>query len=217
MFASLVQTPPPGGLNRSAPRDAFDAGRLAMWIFLTTLSLLFAASLVLFIYQRVNQPNWRGPDAPPLPNGLWTSTLTLLVSSGTMSIALVAIRRGRRMPFILAMLVTTTLAIAFLVMQYFNWRELFDAGFGLKIRTDLKPPDQAANARQIPYNQFFLLTGLHAAHVIGGIVPLVWVTIRAILGGYQREAHSGVRLCAMYWHFLDVVWLILFAILMLFG
>lgn len=217
MFAALVPTPPGERPGRGLPRDAFDAGKLGMWIFLATLSLLFASTLVLYAVFRIQHPEWRGADAPPLPAGLWTSTIVLIISSGTMSLAVAAIRRGLRARFLAAMIATTALGIAFLGLQYFNWRELFESGFALKLRTDLVPPDPEMIARQMPYNHFYLMTGLHAAHVIGGIVPLVWVTLRGLLGHYRAEACSGVRFCAMYWHFLDVVWLILFAVLMLTG
>lgn len=217
MFASLVPTPPGERPGHGRSRDAFDAGKLGMWIFLVTLSLLFASTLVLYAIFRIQHPQWRGPDAPPLPAGLWTSTIVLVLSSGTMSLAVQSIRRGRRTWFLSAMIATTVLGIVFLVMQYFNWRDLFDAGFALKLRTDLEPTDPVAVARQMPYNHFYLMTGLHAVHVIGGIVPLVWVTLKGLMGYYRAEAHSGVRFCAMYWHFLDVVWLILFTVLILTG
>lgn len=217
IIAALVQTPPGGNRGRGTPNEPFDAGLFGMWIFLGALSILFAATLVLYVIFRLKYPDWRGPDAPPLPSGLWVSTAVLLASSVTMSLALHMIRRNARNAFTISMLITTVLGIAFLVLQYLNWRVLFDAGFGLEIRTDMKPIDLEAAKKLIPYKQFYLMTGLHAAHVIGGIVPLLWVTIKALLGGYAAGSHAGVRYCAIYWHFLDVVWLILFAVLMITG
>ncbi|MCZ6542722.1 MAG: cytochrome c oxidase subunit 3, partial [Planctomycetota bacterium] len=62
---------------------------------------------------------------------------------------------------------------------------------------------------------FYVLTGVHALHVIGGLIPLAAVTIRSFRNRYSSTDHAAVRYCAMYWHFLDGVWIVLFATLML--
>ena len=62
---------------------------------------------------------------------------------------------------------------------------------------------------------FYLLTGLHALHVVGGLVPLAVTTARAWQGKYTAVAHAGVEHVALYWHFLDVIWLVLFGVLVL--
>jgi cytochrome c oxidase subunit 3 len=62
---------------------------------------------------------------------------------------------------------------------------------------------------------FYMLTGLHAAHVIGGLALLAIVTVRAFCGRYSANAHAGVLYSTMYWHFLDGVWLVMFAVMLL--
>jgi len=64
------------------------------------------------------------------------------------------------------------------------------------------------------YGLAFGLILLHAAHVLGGVLPLTWATIRAWRGGYDHERHETITYLTMYWHFLDVVWLIMFAVLL---
>ncbi|MFH0982206.1 MAG: cytochrome c oxidase subunit 3 [Planctomycetota bacterium] len=78
------------------------------------------------------------------------------------------------------------------------------------------PPGPAATASTGMYMfSFYLLTGLHGAHVIGGLVPLTVVTTKAFRGRYTRDYYPGVKYVAMYWHFLDVVWLVMFVVIFL--
>jgi cytochrome c oxidase subunit 3 len=101
------------------------------------------------------------------------------------------------------LLATFVLGVAFLVSQTVNWFVLVAAAFTPK-----------ANLYAFTY---YLLTGLHALHVLGGLVPVGVVTARAFRGDYSAARHSGVEYAAMYWHFLDVVWVVLFIVLYLAG
>jgi cytochrome c oxidase subunit 3 len=88
--------------------------------------------------------------------------------------------------------------VIFLLLQGANWLEFY-----LKIRAT---PLEGAYL-----GMFYVLTGLHAAHVVGGLIPLGIVIYRAGRGRYSRNFHPGVRYVTAYWHFLDVVWCVLFA------
>lgn len=191
---------PPGPSDAGAAGSS--AGRFGMAVLLVTLSVLFAASLVMFLFFRIVDPNWHVAGAPGLPTGMWISTAILLVSSLTMHAAWRSVRKDRRSAFIAAMLLTTLLGVGFLAMQTWNWLTLIAAH---------------APYRAKPFAFFYVLTGLHGLHVVGGLAPLVWVTTRAMRGGYSAQHCDGVAHCATYWHFLDVVWLILFGVLLLAG
>ena len=103
----------------------------------------------------------------------------------------------------MAMLLTTMLGVAFLASQTVNWFALVAAK--LTAKTNL-------------YGfTFYMLTGLHAAHVVGGVIPLGVVTVRAWRGRYSSSFHPGVRYCGIYWHFLAAVWLVLFIMLVVAG
>jgi cytochrome c oxidase subunit 3 len=95
------------------------------------------------------------------------------------------------------------LALAFLSVQLWNW-------WGL-IRLHVTA------ASNLYAFTFFMLTGLHAAHVVGGVVLLAVVLGRALGGRYGSGRHAGVTYAAMYWHFLDAIWLLLFAVLVVFA
>jgi heme/copper-type cytochrome/quinol oxidase subunit 3 len=126
------------------------------------------------------------------------STLALLVSSFTMQRAVAAGRSGDPRQGGM-MVVTVLLALAFLVMQGVAWAQL--------VRENLTITDN------LYAWSFYVLTGLHAAHVIGGLPPMAITTWRAMRGRYGPDNHRGIVYCAMYWHFLDAVWIVLYATL----
>lgn len=173
-----------------------------MAIFLVSLSILFAASLVGVVLVRARSPQWVPPGTAPLPWGLWASTLVLVLSGASMQVAVSAIRRGHQRGSTRALAATLSLGIAFLLLQCFNWWRMLAV-------------DAVLATRSLYAFSFYVLTALHALHVVGGVIPLTVTTLRSARGAYSWADFQGVRLVAMYWHFLDVVWLVLFAVLVL--
>ncbi len=192
----LSDVPPPperGG-------QPYELGSFGMKILLASLSVLFAATIVGYLATRANATQWPPPGTPPLPKGLWLSTGIILVCSVAAQSAVSAARRNRQAAMRRALVATAVLGLAFLVTQGFNWYVLIQRNF--TVRSHLMA------------FLFYFLTGLHAAHVIGGLVPLGIVTAKALKGEYSSVYHPGVRYLALYWHFLDVIWLILFGVLL---
>jgi len=186
-----------------APKPVPEAGVMAMRVFLASLSVLFAASIAAYLVVRSRAVTWPPPGMPGLPRGLWASTAIILASSFFVQRALSAARRGGGDAIFRNLFLTTVLGLAFLVSQAINWQALIAAHI-------------TAGVHLYAFT-FFTLTGLHAAHVVGGIIPLVTVTTRAKRGAYSSAFHPGVYYCAVYWHFLDVVWLVMFSLLFLFA
>jgi cytochrome c oxidase subunit III len=185
---------------RSAPAT-LPMGRLGMRLLLLALGMLFAATLTGYLAIRGEAQVWPPPGVPKLPATLWISTVLIVASSITVQRAVRGIRRGLQAPLRNGLLLTCLLGVAFLVSQTFNWFGLVAIHF--TVRTNL-------------YGfLFYLLTGLHAAHVLGGLAPLGLVTARAWRGAYTSGAHGGVEYTATYWHFLDAVWVVLFTVLTL--
>jgi cytochrome c oxidase subunit 3 len=189
-----------GAFGEPRDREAVPgAGRLGMALFILSLSILFAASLVGYLVVRLRAEAWPPPGAPSLPKGLWVSTLILLTSSITMHSARRAARRDDQRRIRRMMVATTALGVAFVLAQILNWLQLY--GLDLTARSGL-------------YGfTFYVLTSLHALHVVGGLVALTLVTRRAFAGAYGPAAHAGVQYCGMYWHFLDAVWLVMFGLM----
>jgi len=187
---------------RAAPAP-LGTGKLGMKILVAALSMLFAASVVAYMLIRLRAPAWPPPGTPHLPGTLWVSTVIIAVSSLTMHVAVRAAREDRRRALHAGMILTTLLGVLFLVSQTLNWFSLVAAS--LTAKTNL-------------YGfTFYLLTGLHAAHVVGGVIPLAVVSSRALAGRYSAAYHPGVEYVAIYWHFLAVVWVVLFTLLVVLG
>jgi cytochrome c oxidase subunit III len=182
--------------GRREPSFAMSTAQLGMILLLVALGVLFAASLVAYVITRTQVDVWRATGARELPAGLVASTALLIGASVAIQAAYESIRRNRHSELVRRLVLTLALAGAFLVGQAFNWvriaREELGAG----------PPTLFAFT-------FFMLTGLHAVHVLGGFVPLGVVLARARQREYSSSRREGIKLCVQYWHFLLVVWFIL--------
>lgn len=176
------------------------AAPMGLAVFLVSLGVLFAASLVAYLAVRLPAgASWVPEGVEGLPRTLWLSTGILLLSSLTMHHALSGVRAGDQAALRRGMALTTALGAAFLVCQALSWSALIAS--------------QVTGRETLFGWTFYLLTALHALHIVGGLIPLLVTTVRSRRGAYTAEAHTGVQLCAMYWHFLDAVWIVLFATL----
>lgn len=166
-------------------------------LFLVALTMFFVAGIVSFVIIRVS-----GPNSPPMgdlkmPVGLWVSTGLLLASGFTFHRAVQKVRYEKQAEFRRDIMLTGLLTIAFLIVQAFSLAELLAAHEVNRVRGFAL------------YSLVMSLVIIHAVHVIGGLVPLGVVTKKSFEGRYDHEAYEGVRHCAMYWHFLEAVWLVM--------
>jgi heme/copper-type cytochrome/quinol oxidase subunit 3 len=130
---------------------------------------------------------------PDLPQGLVFSTLLIAFTSFAIWRAQLAIKRNQLEAVRRWLLAAGALAALFLFMQTANW-------------VWMRPPSDAPS---LYISTFYILTGVHAAHVIGGFVPLGFVVYHAAHRHYSSSQHEGLSLCAQYWHYLGAVWLVL--------
>ncbi len=201
-------------------------GTFGMWLLLIALGILFASSMLGYLIIRLltleaqTDPitgaviRQAGPalGSITIPMGLWVSTLVILASSFTIHLALRSVQHERQAAFRLSLAVTAALAVMFLVVQVPSLWMLLGEHSGYR--------DQLAQDRTLglqPYGMALFLIVVHAAHLIGGMIPLGVVTHFAYRDKYDHESHNPVKYLAMYWHFLDVVWLFLFAGFLLIG
>lgn len=206
-----MSTDPEDGVATDLPRppsapegrvSGMSAGKLGMFLFLVALGMLFAASMVGYLVVRLRAPSWPPAGSPRLPGGLWISTLVLLASSLTIHLAVRSARAGMPGRTRNWLGTTTLLGLAFLVSQILNWAHLVLAQ-NLPVQANLYA------------FTFYMLSGLHGAHVLGGLIPLGITAVRAGRGRYTSDSHEGVQYVSMYWHFLDGVWLVMFTVLMI--
>jgi heme/copper-type cytochrome/quinol oxidase subunit 3 len=183
-----------------------DMGTFGLSLFLASLSVLFAASLVAYGIIRSSAAG-RGVAYGTLhvPDTLWLSTAMMLASSVSIHLALRAVRDGRQRTFRRAMVITAIFGLTFLIVQ------------APSLYWILQSHEVFRDRNVFLYGLILMLIALHALHVIGGLVPLGVVTSRALQGRYHAGRYEGVRYCTMYWHFLDVVWLLMFGMLWTMG
>jgi cytochrome c oxidase subunit III len=181
----------PPAANRSS---RVDPSLLGMLLFIISEVMVFGAFFTAYFFLRVvNGDHWPadGTELPKLVAGV--NTCILVSSSFTVHWALVSARRGNRFGLQAGMLTTFLLGLTFLFVQI---NEYIHIGFA--------PQDHAQGTI------FYGLTGLHGAHVFIGLTLLAMVTVRAFRGHFNPEDHRGVEVPGIYWHFVDVMWIIVF-------
>jgi heme/copper-type cytochrome/quinol oxidase subunit 3 len=182
------------------PAERARAGVFGMLAFIASLAMIFAATILGVVVVRLEDDGtWPPVGLPGLPSVLAWSTIVLLVSSGTMWMATRAARVGDARRLARWMTATFALAIVFLALQGWAWWRLVEASVDL---TD-----------HLYAWTVYVLTALHALHVLGGIGPMAVVTWNAIGHRYSVENHRGVTYVGLYWHFLDLAWLGLYGTL----
>jgi cytochrome c oxidase subunit 3 len=177
-------------------------GKLGMWIFLAGDAMSFGSLLAGYGALRYASADWPAPSQH-LGIGLTSfMTFLLICSSVTMVKALAAVQEGDTTRFRNFLGATILGGITFLSMQAYEWTHLIDEGLHL-----------AANpgwgASQFG-TTFFILTGFHGCHVFGGVVYLSCVLAKGIRGGYSPTDYNGVETAGLYWHFVDLVWILVF-------
>ncbi len=171
------------------------AAKIGLGVFLAVVGSLFALFISAYS-MRMNMVDWR---ALPVPRLLWFNTGVLVLSSVALQWAYMAARRNDIDGVILGLLAGGASAVTFLVGQLLAWQQLNVAGYFL-----------ASN----PANSFFyLITAAHGLHLMGGLVALGRTTAKVWRGAAMAQLRLSVELCAIYWHFLLLVWLVLLGLL----
>ena len=171
-----------------------DARVLGMFLFIASETMLFGSFFTAYFFVRVTAGTpWPSPPyhLPVFVAGV--NTAILVTSSFTMHWALQSIKRGNRAGLQAGLLLTFLMGLVFLLTQA---REYSRIGFAT---------DDGAFA-----TIFFGLTGLHGAHVFVGLTLLAVATVRAFRGHYTPEHHHGVEIPGIYWHFVDVMWIVVY-------
>jgi len=200
---------PPNGGSNGGHRAFHDSTpqqyRIGMWLVLCAVLMMFAALSSAYVFRSTRtQQSWQAFSVPAM---LWVSTALILASSATFEVARRALRRGESKVYRRWLVASLGLGFGFIVAQLLAWRGL--VGQGIYLATN-------------PHSSFFyLLTGLHALHLFGGIIGLSYLMLRARRGtaagandgaGKQRARVDAIGL---YWHFMDGLWVYIFALLFL--
>jgi cytochrome c oxidase subunit 3 len=200
----------------SADRQTYQVpwGKAMMWIFLLSDTFIFTCFLVGYMNVRMSTGvNWPNPSevfaltmfGQSLPLILIAiMTFVLITSSGTMAMAVNFGYRGDRKRAAALMLVTAAFGAIFVGMQAFEWTKLIMEG--------VRPWVNPFGAEQFGAS-FFMITGFHGAHVTGGVIYLIIVALKVLRGDYEKGGgnYEIVEITGLYWHFVDLVWVFIFA------
>ena len=200
----------------ASDKDAFKNvswGKTMMWIFLLSDTFIFSCFLVAYMSVRMT-------TAVPWPNSSEVFALTiagehipliliaimtfvLITSSGTMAMAVNCGYRGQRKKAAMLMLLTALFGVFFVGMQAFEWTKLI-------VEEGVRPWGNPLGAAQFGA-AFFMITGFHGFHVSIGVVYLTVVALKVLRGDYEERGYEIVEITGLYWHFVDLIWVFIFA------
>ena len=201
----------------SADKQSFSVpwGKAMMWIFLLSDTFIFTCFLTGYMHVRMSTTEkWPNPSEvfalnignTPVPLLLIAiMTFVLITSSGTMALAVNFGYRRDRKKTALLMFATALLGVTFVSMQAFEWTKLI-------VQEGVRPWGNPMGAPQFG-SAFFMITGFHGLHVTGGVIYLSIVAKRVLNGFYDRKGtYETVEVAGLYWHFVDLVWVFIFAL-----
>ena len=197
--------------------------KLGMWVFLGSEVMFFTALIGSYIILRFGAPGeWARPGVVLNVPVTAFNTFLLICSSVSMVKAYAAVVDGDQQKFKMWLLLTIIAGASFVGVQAYEYTHLVHDGFlpsGIREGSDLAElvaqgtvPEATAG---IYGSSFYIMTGFHGFHVTCGVVSMIWVYLKALRGGYSATDYRGVEVIGLYWHFVDLVWIILFTIVYL--
>jgi cytochrome c oxidase subunit III len=201
-----------------------DAASLGMWVFLATEVMFFGGMFCAYLLYR----HWYFGDFGAASKSInatlgAANTAVLICSSLTVVLAVWAAQTARRVLLVSMLVVTMLFGLAFLGIKGYEYYEKFEEHHvpGPSFSFDHVPvpghPGEYANPRhaQIYFSLYFVMTGIHALHMIIGLGIFTWLLIMAVKGRFTPEYHTPVEIGGLYWHFVDIIWIYLFPLLYL--
>ena len=195
-----------------------EASLLGMWLFLVTEILFFGGALTAYLIYRSWYPDafaMASSEIAILPGAI--NTAVLILSSLTMALAVHAAQTNERGKIMFFIVITMILGAAFLGIKAYEYHEKYlehhIPGFGLPFVFE-EPYTRPA---QIFFSIYFVLTGLHAVHMVIGLGIMTWMFIWTKNGLISADYYAPIEIAGLYWHFVDIVWIFLFPLLYLIG
>ncbi len=219
------------------PRQQFQAGKLGMWIFLLTEILLFGGLFCVYAVYRANHPAiFSYIHAERFLNTTLgaVNTCILITSSLTMAWGVRCAQRGQQRGLVVCLALTLMFAFGFLGVKYVEYKHKWEGGLlwasryepiehaaeeaeGHKPNAE-HPGDAEQQEREnagVFFSIYFMMTGLHAIHVLGGMGAITWLLVRACNGTFGSRYFAPVDYVGLYWHLVDMIWIYLFPLLYL--
>jgi len=186
-------------LDTNTKRNKIHPHKFALWLSLGSITMMFVAFTSAYMVKQA-AGNWLDFAIPSI---FYISTVVLIISSMTMHFSYKAYSAGNKGAYKMLLLVSLILGITFIVLQYKGWMELFGLGVDLK--------------RNVSGSFFYLITSIHAAHILGGIAAITVATLRAFVLKFKvtEKRKLGLSLICQYWHYVDFLWIYLLGFLLL--
>lgn len=178
------------------------AAKPLLWISIASMAMMFAGLTSGYIVSRSSlmQDNaWLVFD---IPSVFYVSTAVMLLSSGAMFLAVRAAREGKKSNLLTMLFATLALGTVFGVLQFYGWGDLHASKIYF-----------AGSDANTSGSWFYIITAFHLLHLLGGWIALVVTTVKAYMGKYTSEDYQGVEMAAIFWHFVDILWIYLFLFL----
>lgn len=178
-----------------------DRGKFAIWLFLGTEIMFFTGLIGTYLVLRTGTPEWPNP-AHRLAVGITAfNTFVLICSSATVVQGLLCMQKDDRAGFMKWWGLSIFFGAFFVGVQVYEYIHLYDHGM---------TPNQ-----DLFWSTFYAMTGFHGLHVVVGVIWLFAVWIAAMRGKYDAKNNVGIELAGLYWHFVDLVWVLLFTLVYL--
>lgn len=171
--------------------------KFTLWVGIGSILMMFAGLTSAYIVKR-NQANWSSFE---LPGMFWISTGAIVLSSFTLFLASKAFKERMMSRYRSLMAATLLLGVLFIALQFIGFKQLWDSGLTLQ--------------KNVAYSFLYVIVGIHAAHVVGGIVALVVMSLKAFSTKIRVYSSVPVELISTYWHFVDVLWIYLLIFLLM--
>lgn len=196
---SAVAPTQPSQKELAELKDKERNSKFLLWLGIASMAMIFAALTSAFIV-REGQKKWFDFELPLL---FWYSTAVLLVSSITVNMAQSSAKKGdfKRAGLFLAL--TLGLGLIFTVLQIAGWGQLAEQGI------------RFVDPNNVSGSFFIVITGTHLAHLAAGLLTLLVACIKSLRNKYTTHNYLGIKLAAIFWHFLDLLWLYLFVFLVI--
>jgi cytochrome c oxidase subunit 3 len=170
--------------------------KFTLWVALGSIIMMFAGLTSAYVVKR-DQPGW---TTFSIPKAFWYSTAVMLVSSLTVQMALKAFKEREMLRYRSLLTTTAVLGLVFVLLQWIGFREIWRSGITLR----------GSGGGQFLY----VIAGLHAVHVLGGVIALLFMVAKAYLSKVRSYDSVPIELISTYWHFVDLLWIYLFIFFM---
>lgn len=179
------------------PKNKIHPHKFTLWVGIGSIVMMFAGLTSAYIVKR-NQANWQTFD---IPVAFWYSTFLILISSLTLHLSLKSFKEREMRKYRMLMLTTLMLGVLFIVTQYLGFKSFWNSGMTL----------QAG----VSFSFLYVIVGLHAIHVIGGVIALIVMSLKAFSTKTRNYSIVPVELISTYWHFVDILWVYLLIFLVM--